>query len=105
MKDEITRLIQQMVEQERTRSQTSTLRDNPSRPAGIPCSELPEDASDEPLAQEWNVYRQEVARLLAEGQEGRCVLIKGKDVIGLFDDWKAAPGGAETVWERTVLRP
>ncbi len=37
------------------------------------------------LVQEWDFYRAEVGRLLAEGHEGKHVLIKGDQIIGLFD--------------------
>ena len=33
---------------------------------------------------EWEFYRREVGRLLAEGHEGKHVLIKGEEIIGLF---------------------
>jgi hypothetical protein len=45
---------------------------------------LTEDTSGGPLSTEWNVYRREVGRLLAEGHEGRWVLIKGEEIIGLW---------------------
>jgi hypothetical protein len=48
-------------------------------------TELPEDRSNGPIAREWNVYRREVGRLLAEGDEGRWVLIKGEEIIGIWD--------------------
>jgi hypothetical protein len=51
---------------------------------------LPEDTSDSPIAREWNLYRREVGRLLAEGNEGRWVLIKGEKIVGIFDNWDAA---------------
>lgn len=34
-------------------------------------SELPEDTSDRSTAKEWNFYRREVGRLLADGHEGK----------------------------------
>jgi len=34
-------------------------------------TELPEDASESPIAREWNFYRREAGRLLAEGHEGK----------------------------------
>src|SRR5690242_8350191 len=40
---------------------------------------------DSPIEQEWTTYRREVGRLLAEGHEGRFVLIKGDQIVGLFD--------------------
>jgi hypothetical protein len=51
----------------------------------IHCTELPEDTSDSPIAGEWNFYRREVGRLLAEGQEGKWLLIKGERIIGIWD--------------------
>jgi hypothetical protein len=65
----------------------------PLPPAAAPTvhfTELPEAKPDSPLYQEWNTYRREVGRLLAEGSEGRHVLIKGEQVIGLWDTHDAA---------------
>ena len=44
---------------------------------------------------EWNTYRREVGRLLAEGHEGKWVLIKGETVVGLYNtaDEAMAEGG------------
>jgi hypothetical protein len=41
-------------------------------------------------AQESNLYRREVGRLLAEGHEGKFVLIKGAEIIALYANWDAA---------------
>ena len=48
-------------------------------------SELPEAQPDSPLRAEWELYRREVGRWLAEGHEGKWVLIKGEEVIGIYD--------------------
>jgi hypothetical protein len=48
-------------------------------------TELPEDASEGPIAREWNLYRREAGRLLAEGHEGKWLLVKGDAIIGIFD--------------------
>src|SRR5712671_3923260 len=48
----------------------------PSQRQTIHYTELPEDASEGRIAGEWNFYRREIGRLLAEGHEGRWVLIK-----------------------------
>jgi hypothetical protein len=48
-------------------------------------SELPEDTRNDEHARDWNFYRREVGRLLAEGHEGRWVLIKGEQIIGMWD--------------------
>jgi hypothetical protein len=53
-------------------------------------SELPACAADSPLYQEWEFYRREVGRLLAEGYEGKFVLIKGEEIIGFYDTWNEA---------------
>jgi hypothetical protein len=65
------------------------------RPRGIPCTELPE-ALGGTLTREWNTYRREVGRLLADVQEGRHVLIKGEEIIGIFDTFEEAD---QTGWE------
>jgi hypothetical protein len=54
------------------------------------------------LAAEWETYRREVGRLLAEGHEGKWVLIKGDEVIGLFDSQQQALAAGS---ERFLLQP
>jgi hypothetical protein len=39
---------------------------------------------------EWNTYRSEVARLIAEGHEGEFVLIKGNEIAGFFPTFRDA---------------
>jgi hypothetical protein len=51
---------------------------------------LPSAMPGEAFAEEWNTYRQEVGRLLSEGQEGRYILIKGKQIIGICETWTQA---------------
>jgi hypothetical protein len=53
-------------------------------------TELPPAQPGEPLAAEWNTYLREAPRLLAEGLEGKFVLIKGQEVIGTYDTLDAA---------------
>jgi hypothetical protein len=53
-------------------------------------TDLPEANPNQILAQEWNTYRREVGRLLAEGQEGKFVLIKDTTLVGIFDTWDEA---------------
>jgi hypothetical protein len=48
-------------------------------------TELPEDTSDSPIASEWNFYRREAGRLLADGNEGKWVLIRGEEINGIWD--------------------
>src|SRR5579872_6451271 len=65
-------------------------------------TELPEANPDSPLHSAWAAYRREVGRLLAEGQEGKFVLIKDDAVVGLYDTWDAA---REAGLRRYLLSP
>jgi hypothetical protein len=49
-------------------------------------SELPPSQPGRQLAVEWEFYRREVGRLIAEGHEGQYVLIKGEEVLGFWAD-------------------
>jgi hypothetical protein len=59
-------------------------------PRTIHYSQLPPAEPGSRIAQEWETYRREVSRLLAEGHEGRFALIKADQVIGLFDTCEEA---------------
>ena len=61
----------------------------PERPT-MHWTELAEVTPGSRIATEWNFYRNQVGRLLAEGQEGRWVLIKGEEIIGMWDTEKEA---------------
>ena len=54
------------------------------------------------LGREWNTYRREVGRLLAEGQAGRFALIKAEEVLGVYDSWEAA---REVGLQRFLMQP
>lgn len=71
------------------------------RPA-IHFSELPEPAPGSPLTTEWNFYRREVGRLLAEGHEGHWVLIKGAEIVGI---WEAEEDANRVRIERFSTQP
>ena len=53
-------------------------------------TELKEDLSDGPLARPWNVYVREVGKLLADGHEGKWVLIADEEIVGVFEDRREA---------------
>jgi hypothetical protein len=54
----------------------------PSTPLVVePLWDLPPDS---PLKVEWDLFCRERPRLLAEGHEGRWVLIKGEAIFGVF---------------------
>jgi hypothetical protein len=74
----------------------------PGTPRGVHHTELREAEPGEPLAEEWNTYRQEVGRLLAEGLEGRHLLIKGTEIIGIYDTSEEAMAVG---LERYLLQP
>ena|ERR1700722_2726016 len=57
----------------------------PEESRTLDCMELPEAKPDDPIGQEWNYYRREVGRLLDEGHEGRWILIKGEETIGIWN--------------------
>lgn len=56
---------------------------NPELPAGFP-TEL------SALATEIHTYFRELPRLLAEGEDGRVVVVKGADLFGVWDTYSDA---------------
>jgi hypothetical protein len=62
----------------------------PVGPETLHYTELPEAQADSPLRREWDFYRRQVGRLLAEGHCGRHILIKGEQVIGMWDTHEEA---------------
>jgi hypothetical protein len=62
----------------------------PAEAPTIHYAELPAAPPDSQLYQEWEFYRREVGRLLAEGEEGRFVLIKAEKVVGIWDTQEEA---------------
>jgi hypothetical protein len=68
----------------------------------IPWTELPPAEPGSPLAAEWETYRREVGRLLEEGQEGKYALIKGDQIIGIYETWDEA---REVGLEKFLLQP
>lgn len=59
-------------------------------PPTVHYTELPDGSPDSPIAGEWNLYRREVGRLLAEGHENKWALIKGDEIVGIWDTEKEA---------------
>jgi hypothetical protein len=51
----------------------------------VPWSEVREDTSGREGSTEWNFFLREVGRLLAEGHEGKWVLVQGEAVVGVCD--------------------
>jgi len=51
----------------------------------VPYTEMGDLPPDSPIYREFQTYRRELPQWLAEGREGKFVLIKGEEVIGLFE--------------------
>jgi hypothetical protein len=62
----------------------------PAVPATIHHTELPTAGAGDPLATEWDTYRREVGRLLDEGNANRWVLLKGEQLLGVWDTQEEA---------------
>jgi hypothetical protein len=71
-------------------------------PPTIPYTELPPPQVHSQLFQEWNFYRREAGRLLADGQEGRFVLIKGEDLIGI---WSTREEAEAVALKKYLMQP
>ena len=48
-------------------------------------SQLPAAESDSPIYVEYETFRREIGRLIAEGHEGRFVLIHANEIIGVWE--------------------
>lgn len=73
----------------RERAAAADQRSNP--PArSIPFTELPEAKHDYVFDREWNLYRREVGRWLAEGKEQRWVVIVNDEIIGFWQTQEEA---------------
>lgn len=72
--------------------------------AAIHYSELKPFPFPGPLDQEWETYRREVAGFLAEGREGKHVLIFGDRVVGFWDSREEALAeGYQRYWGKPFL--
>jgi hypothetical protein len=73
-----------------------------AEPLSISYTELPAAKPGSPLYREWETYRREAARLLAEGNAGRHILIKGTQIIGI---WNTHDEAATAGYLRFLGRP
>ena len=71
-------------------------------PQTIHYTELPPSRPGDTFAKEWETYRREVGRLLAEGNEGRYILIKGGEIIGI---WNREEDALATGYQKYPLQP
>lgn len=70
----------------------------------IPYTEIPPTAPDAPLYEEHETYRREVGRLLAEGHEGKFIVIHGREIIGIFETHQEAFKAAWTLHPAQCMR-
>lgn len=68
--------------------QTGQLPLQPPDPATVHYTELPMFPSDNMFFHEWQTYRREVGNLIADGLEGKWVVIKDSSIQGVFAGWK-----------------
>jgi hypothetical protein len=72
--------------------------------ASIDYAELPEDKAGDLVARDWNYYCRQAGRLLADGHEGKWVLIKDERIVGIWDTRDAAENvAAERYLMQSVL--
>ena len=60
-------------------------------------TQLAEHPTDSPIYREMQTFRRELPRLVAEGHEGKWALIKGDEIIGLYESFD---DGCRAGWER-----
>jgi hypothetical protein len=77
----------QQTEREQVREPPRPLR-RPGRT--VHYTELTAPLPGSPFEAEWTFYQREVGRFLAEGHEGKWLLIKGEEVLGIWDALEAA---------------
>jgi hypothetical protein len=79
-------LYQRIMEAERESVLTHpALPPSAAEPPTVHYTELPESPAGKPGSVEWNFYRRVIGQLLADGHEGRWVLIKGEELVGVWD--------------------
>jgi hypothetical protein len=65
-------------------------------------TQMAEARPDSPNYQELRTFRRELPRLLAEGNEGKWALIKGDEIIGVYETFDE---GCRVGTERYLLQP
>ncbi len=80
---------------------------HPFPPPGVPTvpyTALAEAPPDSPIATEWYFYRRQVGRLLAEGNQGKWVLIEGEGVVGIWDTIEQANEAMRSLGTLVVIK-
>jgi hypothetical protein len=66
--------------------------------------QVPDVPDSEPLAREWKTFKREVGRLVAEGHAGRFAIVKGDQVVSVWDTPRdAEQGGRERFGQESFL--
>jgi len=86
------------VHQEAVRCAVQNPRPQVDAPGGTHYTQLPEARPGSALAEEWNTYRREVGRLLAEGHAGCHVLVKDNEIVGIYATEREAYAVALQRW-------
>ena len=47
--------------------------------------EVPDIPQREPFAEEWRAFKREAPRLVSEGKAGKFAVLKGDDLVGVWD--------------------
>jgi hypothetical protein len=81
---------------------TATDLASPSGPASIHYTKLPDGPPNSPIAVEWNFYRRIVGQLLVEGHEGKWLLIKNEEIVGI---WASEAKANAVRQERFMMQP
>ena len=105
MPDEGSNLVQRLHEQaiNHLRKEAGLPPAQPQTPVRI---DLPDAPPGSPVAAEWNLYRHEVGRLLAEGSRGRVALVKVGQPITVWDTTpRCRPGQSAALRARTLPSP
>ncbi len=67
------------------REEIERLRGTPLPPPELPAIDLPEEPADPAFAAEWQMFRQNVARLITEGKRGRIALLRAGQPLTVWD--------------------
>lgn len=108
MNDKGRELILQMVREEMERLKNEPpppVRQPPAPLISIHYTQLKENPSNYAATTGWNVYVREVVRLIAEGNEGKWVVIAEGRIIGVYDTIREAHrviGEGNFTWPSTV---
>ena len=68
--------------------ETGQLPLQPPDPSTVHFTELPSLPPGNTFFHEWQTYRREVGKLIADGLEGKWVVIKDGTIQGVFEGWK-----------------